>query len=174
MLNGEIGRIDVVPHGTQSQINTYAVAGDPRDPLTDLRNSLFRTIAIEFNQALEEKYGAGTGTAELPHFDAKSDAKMVESKIMVCLTCDAPVVFLIFAHDAYAADQLEDYARMMYSKIDELKLPTWVIGAEEELIPDKEGLALILQTWPKRKKAEKISSLLFEPMLYKLQNGHCK
>jgi hypothetical protein len=64
---GEIGRIDVIPRGSQSQINTYAVAGDPRDPLTELRNTLFRTIAIEFNQALEKKYGSGTEKAELPH-----------------------------------------------------------------------------------------------------------
>lgn len=39
--------------------------------------------------------------------------------------------------------------------------------------PGKEGMALIFQIWPERKKAEKISSLIFEPMLHKLQSGHC-
>lgn len=170
---GELGRIDVIPHGGQSQITAYVAAGDPRDPLTDLRHGLFRTIALEFNQAFENKYGAG-GIAELPPFDAKSDGKIVESKIMVCLTCDAPVALLIFAEDAHTPDQLEDYVRMMYSKMLELNLPTWVIGAEKEVVPGKEGVALVLPIWPKRKKAEKISSLEFEPMLYKIQSEHCR
>jgi hypothetical protein len=148
------------------------VAGDLRDPLTELRNTLFRTIAIEFNRSLEEKHGTGTATA-LPPIDAKSDAKVVASKIMVCLTCDAPVAFLVFANDAHTPNRLEDYARMMYSKILESNLPTWVICAEEELIPGKEGMALILQILPERRKAEKISSLIFEPMLHKIQSGHC-
>lgn len=53
---GEIGRIDVNSHGNQAQITAYAVAGDPRDPMTELRHSLFRVIAIEFTRELEEKH----------------------------------------------------------------------------------------------------------------------
>ena len=99
---------------------------------------------------------------------------MVESKLMVCETCDTPVALLIFAVDAYTPGELEDYARMMYANIRETNLPTWIIGAEEEVIPGKEGIALILKAWPDRQPAKKISSLIFEPMLDKLQSNHCK
>ena len=51
---GEIGRIDVIAQGKQSQINAYVVASDPYDPLAELRAALFRTIAMEFNAELEK------------------------------------------------------------------------------------------------------------------------
>jgi len=168
---GELGRIDVIPHGKQSQITAYLAAGDPRDPMTELRTNIFHTIAIEFNNELEKKYGTGTRT--MPPPSNPRNNKVVESKAMVCLTCNTPVALLVFAHDADTVDQLEDYARMMYSRIVEMNLPTWVIGAEEEVNPGKEGIALILPIWPNRGKAEKISSLVLEPMLYKLQTNHC-
>lgn len=170
---GEIGRIDVIPQGKQSQINAYVVASDPQDPLTEMRATLFRTIAIEFNAELEKTHGQGISTRPLVS-DLPRNKKMVESKLMVCETCDTPVALLIFAADAYTPGELEDYARMMYANIRETNLPTWIIGAEEEVIPGKEGIALILNAWPDRQPAKKISSLIFEPMLDKLQSNHCK
>ena len=62
----------------------------------------------------------------------------------------------------------------MYASTREANLPTWIIGAEEEVVTDKEGVALTLKTWPDRQPARKISSLVFEPMMYDLQNKHCK
>ncbi len=170
---GEIGRIDVIPHGKQSQINAYAVASDPQDPLTEMRTTLFRTISIEFNAELEKAHGKGTSTKP-PSSDSSRNKKMIESKLMVCETCDAPVALLIFAPHAYTSGELEDYARMMYTNTKNTNLPTWVIGAEDEVDPEKEGIALILKTWPDRQPAKKISSLIFEPMLDKLQKNHCK
>lgn len=169
---GELGRIDVVPKGQQSQINSYVTAGDPEDPLSEVRLALFRTIALDFNNELERKHGKGVAVSKTP--DLPQNKKVIESKVMVCETCDVPVAMLIFAPDAYASDELENYARMMYSNTKKLNLPTWVIGAEEEIVPDKEGMALILKAWPDREPARKISSLVFEPMLNKLQTRHCK
>ena len=63
---------------------------------------------------------------------------------------------------------------MMYANTRQTNLPTWIIGAEDEVDPEKEGIALILKTWPDRELAKKISSLIFEPMLDKLQRNHCK
>ena len=170
---GEIGRIDVIPHGKQSQINAYVVASDPQDPLAEMRTALFRTIAMEFNVELEKAHGKGTSTTP-PSPDLNRNNKMIESKLMVCETCNAPVALLIFAPGAYTPGELEDYARMMYANTRDTNLPTWVIGAEDEVDPEKEGIALILKTWPDRQPAKKISSLIFEPMLDKLQNKHCK
>ena len=170
---GEMGRIDVIPQGNQSQINAYIVANDPDDPLAEMRTALFRTIALDFNTELEKVHGKGT-SIKPPADDLNCNKKIIESKLMVCETCDTPVALLIFAPDAYTASELEDYARMMHANTRKTNLPTWIIGAEEEVVPDKEGIALILKTWPERQPAKKISSLIFEPMLHKLQNNHCK
>ena len=170
---GELGRIDVIPQGRQSQINAYVVASDLHDPLAEMRVALFRTISMEFNAELEKAHGKGTSTTP-PVADLHSNKKIIESKLMVCETCDAPVALLIFAPDAYTADKLEDYARMMHTNTRQTNLPTWIIGAEEEVVPEKEGIALILKTWQDRQPAKRISSLIFEPMLHKLQSKHCK
>ena len=170
---GEIGRIDVIPQGKQSQINAYAMASDPQDPLAEMRTALFRTISLEFNAELEKVHGKGT-SIKPPSSDSDRNKKMIESKLMVCEACDAPVALLIFAPDAYTPGELEDYARMMYTNTKKTNLPTWIIGHEDEVDPGKEGIALILKTWPDRQPAKKISSLIFEPMLHKLQHNHCK
>ena len=170
---GELGRIEVAAYGNQTKINAFATASDPEDPLGEMRIALFRTISTDFNDVLEKKQGRGIATKP-PKFNGYDDKKIVESKVMVCETCDAPVAMLIFAPDAYTPSELEDYARMMYSNTKKLNLPTWVIGAEKEVVPDKEGIALILKTWPYRESAKKISSLVFEPMLDTLQTTHCK
>jgi hypothetical protein len=170
---GELGHIDVIPHGNQSQINAYAVASDPQDPLAEIRTALFRTISLEFNHELEAVYGKGTSTTPISS-DLDRNSKIIESKLMVCNTCNTPVALLIFAPDARTPSELEDYARMMYTNTKNTNLPTWIIGTEDEVDPGKEGVALILKTWPDRQPAKKISSLLFEPMMDKLQNNHCK
>jgi len=168
---GELGRIDVVPKGAQSQINAFVTASDRADSLAEMRTALFRTIALDFNEELEKKHGKGTA-ATVNQSDAGCNTKVVESKVMVCETCDAPVAMLIFAPDADTPGELEDYARVMYANTKKLNLPTWVIGAEKEVVPDKEGMALILKSWPDRQPAKKISSLIFEPMLDILQTRH--
>lgn len=170
---GELGRIDVIPQGNQSQINAFVVANDPGDPLAEMRTALFRTIALDFNEELEKAHGKGT-QIKPPVDDLNRNKKIIESKLMICETCAAPVALLIFAPDAYTPGELEDYARMMHANTRKTNLPTWIIGAEEEVVPDKEGMALILKTWPERQPAKKISSLIFEPMLQNLQNTHCK
>jgi len=170
---GELGRIDVIPHGNQSQINTFVVAHDPDDPFAEIRTALFRTIALDFNAELESTYGQGVATSP-PMDDFDRNKRIIESKLMICDTCNAPVALLIFAPDASTSGELEDYARMMHANTRKTNLPTWIIGAEEEVVPDKEGIALILKTWPERQPAKKISSLIFEPMLQNLQSTHCK
>ena len=170
---GELGRIEVVPHGNQTKINAFAAVSSPEDPLGEIRMALFHTISNDFNDVLERKQGKGVA-AKPSKIDGYDNKKLVESKVMVCETCDTPVAMLIFAPDAYTPSELEDYARMMYSNTKKLNLPTWIIGAEEEVVSNKEGIAFILKTWPEREPAKKTSSLVFEAMLDKLQTRHCK
>lgn len=171
---GDIGRIEVIYRNNKTTINPFGIASDSRDPLHELRYALFRTIAQEFNLELEEKFGESVTTTIPTKHNAHADKRLIESKAMVCLTCDTPVALLIFAPEATTVSELEDYARMMYTKTVEMNLPTWVIGKEEEIIVDEEALALILKVWPEREQAKKISSLDFEPMLYQLQSKHCR
>ena len=89
---GEIGRIDVIPQGNQSQINAYIVANDPDDPLAEMRTALFRTIALDFNAELEKVHGKGTSIKPPgDDDDLNCNKKIIESKLMVCETCDTPV-----------------------------------------------------------------------------------
>jgi hypothetical protein len=78
---------------------------------------------------------------------------------MQCETCGASVALLIFADDAIDRGGLEDYARLMYPKIVELNVPTWVIGPTIGSDPPPERpVALdadligadILKIWPER------------------------
>lgn len=113
---GELGHIEVIPHGRESQISAYAVLSDPEDPLAELRASLFHTITMGFNSELEKIPGKSSPTAP-PVSSLRGNQKIIESKLMVCEICDAPVALLIFAPDAYTPGGLEDYARMMHANI---------------------------------------------------------
>lgn len=169
---GELGRIDLKPVGGQSRLTAFGVLEASDSQLAEMKEALFRTIVLEFTEAIEGACGSDISKQSDPY--SENNMKLVESKLMVCETCNKPVALLIFAPDARTSVRLEDYASMMFVNIRNTNLPTWIIGEEEELKPDEEGIALILKIWPDRKPARRISSLKFEPMLAKLQTTHCK
>jgi hypothetical protein len=48
--------------------------------------------------------------------------------MMQCQRCEMGAALLIFADKAKDHGRLEDYARPMYSQVQEFNLPPWVIG----------------------------------------------
>jgi hypothetical protein len=76
--------------------------------------------------------------------------EVVASKLMLCERCDAGVALLIFADNAADEGGLEDYARLMFPRLRELNLPTWVIGPPQGGGPMPERPADILRVWPER------------------------
>ena len=75
---------------------------------------------------------------------------------------------LIFAEQATDQGGLEDAARRMYPKIQELNVPTWVIGAQTGSEPLPELPALILKVWPEREAVRRLRPEEFNPMIARL------
>ncbi len=93
------------------------------------------------------------------------------------------MALLIFTDDAKDHGGIEDYARMMYPKVVELNVPTWVIGPPIEsepkpdspvaLDPDLIG-ADILKVWPEREEVSQLRPDEFNPIIEELTTTHCR
>ena len=127
---GELGRIRLKEIDGQTWINCETV-GDPDDPMTTKRHSIFEPLGKEI--AAQMEIALGSGVADRPPPSPSPEEKnLVKSKMLQCARCDAFVAMLIFAEDAIAPDRLEDYARLMYPNFSKVNLPSWIIGAPLE------------------------------------------
>jgi len=83
---------------------------------------------------------------------------------------------LIFAPDAETKGRLEDYARMMYAKIKELNVPTWIVGMETAFIVNGKDLrkSLVLKVHPNREEAQSMMPDEVMNKVDKLMETHCK
>ncbi|MHB9148351.1 MAG: hypothetical protein ACYC2U_08330 [Candidatus Amoebophilus sp.] len=170
---GNLGRIVLLPHANNQTQFVCEVAGDPGDPMTKQRQAVLEPITKELLNHMESILGKGQG--DLAPYTLKPERLVVKSEIMPCEVCKKPVAMLVLAMDAYTEGDLEDYARLMFTKIKELNVPTWVVGAEKEVIinGDYAGEALVLKCWPTREKAKIIHSTILNPILDELMNNHC-
>jgi hypothetical protein len=80
---------------------------------------------------------------------------------------------LIFAEQATDQGGLEDAARLMYPKMMELQVPTWVIGAQTGSDPLPERPAPILRVWPERGPVRLLRPAEFNPLIERLAQTHC-
>ena len=110
---------------------------------------------------------------ELPQRMVEEAPTMIESKMMQCETCDAGVALLIFANQATDRGGFEDSARLMYPKMKELDLPTWVIGPLLGQGPPEQSPANILKVWPEREPLFQMSPDEFNEMIDVLARAHC-
>lgn len=169
---GELGRILIVPHGTQSQI-CYEVVGEPGDPMTKKRQAIFEPISKEFAGIMTSICGNGEGTPG-PYISPK-EKQMIKSMVYPCSTCKTITAMLIFAGDADTKARLEDYARIMYSKIIKLNVPTWIVGIETANIVNGKDLrkSLVLKAHPKRKEASIMTPDQLMDVVDELMKTHC-
>ena len=93
---------------------------------------------------------------------------------MQCETCGANVALLIFADDAKDSGGLEDYARLMYPKVVELNLPTWVIGPPIDSEPTPDSPSNILKIWPERQSICQLRPDEFNTIIEELATTHCR
>ena len=172
---GDLGRIVLSgrPDG-RTQV-TCEVAGDQRDPMTEKRAAIFKPLGMEIARQLESATG-GTGTDEwiAPPSRPFELPKQIASKLMQCQRCDANVALLIFAEYAQDRGGLEDYVRLMYPKIVELNVPSWVIGPPIDSPPKPESPADILKVWPERESVSQLRPDEFNPILEQLTTTHCR
>jgi hypothetical protein len=147
---GELGRL-LLQERTDGQTQIRCeVVGDPNNPMTAQRAAIFEPIGRELSNQLEQAVvGSSQPTNSTDAHAPKPPPLSIEkvaSKLIPCPRCGRPAALLIFAD--YAQDQggLEDYARLMYPKVVELNVHTWVIAP-----PDGQGWdapAQVLKIWP--------------------------
>lgn len=174
---GQLGRI--VLHGRpdgRCQV-TSEIAGDPDDPMTETRKSVFGPLAIEITRQMDLATG-GTGetrsSAPEPDEKPRSAPQGFPSKHMQCRECDALVAVLIFANEARDTSDLEDCARLMFPRYREWGLPTWVIGPDLGDGPPSDRPAPVMKVWPNREPIQELRPDEFNPIIAKLASSHCR
>lgn len=131
------------------------MVGDPDDPMTAKRAAIFKPIGIELSNELDAALGGkAQGNPTFVESPPKSLEK-IASKIIPCPKSGRPAALLIFADYAEDVGGLEDYARLMYSNIVELDVPTWVIAPPEGT--GRNAAANILKVHPKREPVCKLT-----------------
>lgn len=172
---GDIGRILLQerPDG-QTQIRCEVI-GDPSDPMTAKRGAIFKPIGIEISNQLDAALGSKAQAVSqqdpLPVEQPPKSIEKIASKLIPCLKCGRPAALLIFADYAKDVGGLEDYARLMYSKIVELNVPTWVIAPPEGT--GRNAAANILKVHPKREPICKLTPDEFNQKLDRITSEHC-
>jgi hypothetical protein len=171
---GELGRLLILPHPSGQTQFTCEVAGDPNDPITMKRREILEPITKGMLEKMNMICGKGSGDPQA--YSLSKEKHVIKSDVMPCEKCGAPTAMLILAEDAVTTDRLEDYARLMYEKIKELDVHTWVIGAEKEVFTngDFAGESLALKVWPSREQAKVILSTDLNLQLDVLMQKHCR
>ena len=174
---GNLGRIVLQGRPDGRTHLTCEVAGDPADPMTEKRATIFKPLGLELASKFDKAIG-GAGNVDVPWVDPPprppEPQKGVASKLMQCETCEAGVALLIFAEQATDPGGLEDYARLMYPQIAEHDVPTWVIGPSVGDGPPAERPADILKVWPEREPVRRMRPDEFNPILDQLATTHCR
>ena len=172
---GNLGRIVLSGRPDGRTHVTCEVTGDTGDPMTEKRAAIFKPLGIQIARQLDIATG-GTGEDQWvdPPPTVPEPPKRVATKLMQCETCGATVALLIFADDAKDRGGLEDYARLMYPKVVELNVPTWVIGPPIESEPKPDSPADIMKIWPEREEVSQLRPDEFNPIIEELTTTHCR
>jgi hypothetical protein len=96
----------------------------------------------------------------------------VQSKVILCRRCEAPVAMLVFAGKANY-EQLEAYAYRMYIERARHKIPTWIVGPQEGKGPAEDRIAHVLMLWPVR-EMRRLTAAVFDGLLHELKTEHCR
>ena len=171
---GELGRLIIIPTPAgQSQL-CFEVVGDEDDPMTEKRKKLLKPIVDEVSQKMDSICGPSEPEKKI-EYKSTPPRNMVKSEMFSCKKCGDPAGLFIYADDAVTADKLEDYARLMFSKVKAFNVPAWVVGREKEIVINGEfaGESLVLKIWPKREKAKVVNSIDLNSVIDKLMNSHC-
>ncbi len=173
---GDLGRILLQERPDGLTQILCEVVGDPDDPMTAKRAAIFKPIGTQLSQQLDAALGSRGqslgGEDPLPTVQPPKSIEKIASKLIPCLKCGRPAALLIFADSAQDIGGLEDYARLMYPKIVELNVPTWVISPPEGLGTD--AAANILKTYPQREPVCQLTPDEFNQRLDRITASHCR
>jgi hypothetical protein len=166
---GELGTLSIrdVPGGCHI---VSAVTGDPDDPLTEKRRQIFEPLAKKLSDAVDAQIKAPSIAVPENLTPPRKEEHIVPAQILTCATCEAYVAHLIFAERANTGAEFEDMYRLMFPRMKELNLPTWILGPEL-----RDGMMQAMQAWPeKAPRPHRESVQKFDALMQELQNCHCR
>jgi len=155
---GDLGRLLILPHHSgQTQLN-IEVSGSPNDPMTKKRQDILEPIVKNLTGEIDIIYGQSSNE-ETVLYDSPAEQHRIASEITPCDHCGKPAAMLIIASTATTQDSLEDIFRLMYEPTQQLNVPTWVIGQENEvqLNGKMTRQVLIMKVHPSREKSTLVS-----------------
>ena len=173
-LLGDLGRIVIIPNSNTKTNIHYEIAGDPDDPMTKRRQKIFEPIAREITEAMDEILGKSDEAVD--EYNIQNEGCLIPSKVFPCPKCNEVTAMMLFDDNATTQGELEDHVRLMYSKVKELNVPTWVVGKEIEIeSPDgiQYGKAISMKVWPNREEVKYIDSNEFNHIIDTYMNSHC-
>jgi hypothetical protein len=171
---GLLGQLIATEHPDQQTLLTAEVAGDPADRMTAARRALLEPLVEQLEARLLQQLGR-----DLPPRPRRPPTPVqpsgprhrIPAQLLQCQRCHAAVGHLIFVEDPSLT--LEDHARLMYQRIQELQLPTWIIGPPPRPGEPPDQDAEILKVYPVREPPRRLSPAAFHALIDPLTEQHC-
>ncbi|MBS0359335.1 MAG: hypothetical protein JSS53_08710 [Proteobacteria bacterium] len=170
---GKLGRL-VVCQNTDGEIESSSeIFGEPSDRQTLKRGEILEPIIQEMLRKMEVVNHVSSSIPQ--HYSVSNKKYSIKTKVVSCERCKDAVAMLVFMPDTFEIESLEDYAQIMHSEAKELKMPTWIVGAERAAVLNGDEVieAPILKVWPTREKTRVMPSIEFNLKLKSLTQGHC-
>ena len=174
---GRLGRLIMQGTADGRTHMSLEVAGDLRDPMTQERRKVFQPLGMEIMRQMDLATGGNGNVGDPVWVDPPKPSPIEQAKIltklMQCEKCNADVALLIFAGDNQHGT-LEDCTRIMFPKLMELDLPSWVIGEMGRSQKPMKEAVNIRKVWPQREAIFQAAPDQFNPVINKLMNSHCE
>lgn len=169
---GLLGRLVLHDVGPNQMELRSEVAGDPADPMTRQRQRILEPITAQVLQALQERGipDALPPAGYVPPGTAPTrmgSDHVIASTLVQCEWCNRFIALLIYA-DAQDGT-VEDHARLMYAHIQQVNLPTYVLGPEHPV----RGRAEVLMVHPQRQPVQELTAAEFDALLAPLRAACC-
>jgi len=171
---GLLGRLVATDYPGQQTLLNAEVAGYPGDPMTAARRAILEPLVEQLEDSLAHKLGQHRLPRLPPTAALRSGptTHRIPAQLLQCRRCSAAVGHLIFVEDASLT--LEDHARLMYQRIQELRLPTWIIGPPPSPGEATDQPAEILKVYPVHEQARRLSPEDFHALIDPLTDQHCQ
>ena len=171
---GDLGRLVVQPTADgQSRILTEITRGGD-EAMAERRREVFAPIARVLSEELQRLLGKSEDEPVADYEPLSGPTRVVPSKMLQCSRCDAFHAHLVFVDDAATAGDLENTARLMFAKIRQLDLPTWIVGAPMERPVPEHTRAMILKVWPDRQDIRWMMPDELNAILESVECRHCR
>ena len=164
----------IIPQANGQTRWDSCIVGDSDDPMTKKRKEIIKPLFNALNRRADKLFGSSP-TQSSAYQQQYREQSLVKSIVMPCERCGAMTAMLIIS-GADTEGELEDYARIMFAKVKELNVPTWVVGYEKEVTDvngQKCGEALVMRIWPEREAAMAMLSTELDSILDELMGTHC-